>query len=72
PKSWIGMFKTGEPHAGMAKANNHELSFKYLENKPGGNFTFTAPTEEGNYDFRMFEKSNGKEVATLKFTVITK
>ena len=72
PKSWIGMFKAGEPHAGMAKANNHELSFKYLENKPGGNFTFTAPTEEGNYDFRMFEKSNGKEVATTKFTVIIK
>ncbi len=68
-KSWIGMFKADLPHSGMAENNNHELSFQYLEKKQNGTFEFTSPTEEGTYDFRMFEKSNGKEVATIKFKV---
>ena len=53
----------------MEKNNNHELAFQYLKKKQKGEFTFTAPKEEGSYDFRMFEHSNGKEVAMIKFNV---
>ncbi|MBT5305614.1 MAG: hypothetical protein HOL31_11105 [Candidatus Scalindua sp.] len=67
--SWVGLFKADLPHDGMAANNNHELAYKTLESKAEGIFDFTAPTREGEYDFRTFERSNGKEVATIKFTV---
>jgi hypothetical protein len=41
----------------------------YLSQKAGGALNFKAPRKEGKYEFRMFEKSNGKEVATLEFSV---
>lgn len=68
-KSWIGLFKESLPHSGMDNNNNHELAFQYLEKKQNGTFSFTAPSQEGVYDFRMFEKSSKKEVATIKFNV---
>jgi len=68
-QSWIGMFKADLPHEGMDKNNNKELVFKYLEKKASGTFEFIAPTKEGDYDFRMFEKSNGKEVVTIGFNI---
>ena len=68
-KSWIGMFRADLPHDGMEKNNNHELAFQYLEKSRKGEFTFTSPTEKGAYDFRMFERSNGKEVAAIGFAV---
>jgi hypothetical protein len=69
-KSWIGMFKADLPHSGMAENNSHELTYRYLDKKQAGTFTFTSPKQEGEYDFRMFETSNGKEVATIKFNVV--
>lgn len=68
-KSWVGLFKAELPHDGLNANNNHELAFKYLGNKAEGTFVFKAPTHEGQYDFKMFECSNGKEVATIIFKV---
>ncbi len=67
--SWIGMFKADVAHKGMAEADKHDLAWQYLKSKPKGSFNFTAPDKEGNYDFRMFEKSSGREVVAIKFTV---
>ena len=70
--SWIGMFKADLPHDGMSANNNKELAYHLLENNATGTFEFKAPTKEGEYDFRMFERSSGKEVATLRFKIIDK
>ena len=69
-KSWIGLFNADLPHDGMRKNSDREHAFHYLMKQSDGQFTFTAPKKEGNYDFRMFERSNGKEVATIPFSVV--
>jgi len=68
--SWVGMFKADVAHKGSAEADKHDIAWQYLKGKPTGTLAFTAPTKNGNYDFRMFEKSSGIEVVTIKFTVI--
>ncbi|SFV52820.1 hypothetical protein MNB_SV-6-1431 [hydrothermal vent metagenome] len=68
-KSWIGMFKADLPHDGMSANNNKELAYYYIEKLSNGTFEFVAPTKEGDYDFRMFESSNGLEVVMVKFKV---
>ena len=68
-KSWVGMFKSSLAHGKVAEINKKELAYKYLEGKGKGTFEFAAPETEGDYDFRILEKSNGLEVATIKFSV---
>ena len=68
-RSWIGMFNASLTHGTVAEVNNKELAYEYLRGKSSGIFEFTAPQEEGKYDFRILETSNGREVATLQFKV---
>ena len=68
PSSWIGLFEASAPHKNMNQSDNYDIKYCYME-KTEGNCTFSAPNKEGDYDFRMFERTNGQEVANIGFTV---
>ena len=68
---WIGMFKSSIPHKDENASDKYDLSYCYMD-KLEGVCTFEAPREPGEYDFRMFERSNGKEVIDIKFKLISK
>jgi len=69
--AWIGIIPSSIPHGEEATNDQNDLGYQYLNKKTSGLFTFTAPTEPGNYDFRMNDSdSNGKEVAAVSFSII--
>ena len=49
---WMAMFNVGE-------ANENYREWYYLNGERGGTLTFTAPSEVGSYEFRMFENWAG-------------
>jgi hypothetical protein len=68
-RSWVGLFPAKKPHANGSISDVYDMEKHYLAQKAGGVLNFKAPQKEGKYEFRMFEKSNGKEVAALEFEV---
>jgi uncharacterized protein YfaS (alpha-2-macroglobulin family) len=68
--AWIGIVPSDIPHGKESDNDEHDVAYQYLNKKTSGFFTFTAPTEPGNYDFRMNDSdSNGNEVASVSFTI---
>jgi outer membrane protein OmpA-like peptidoglycan-associated protein len=71
PRSaWVGMVPSNVPHGKEDVNEQHDLQYAYLEKKPSGTLKFTAPPENGSYDFRMNSSdSNGVEITSVTFTV---
>lgn len=74
--AWVGIFPGDIPpglREGEAWGNYYTgLGYQYLKGETEGELTFLAPTEEGSYEFRMYERNavNGYEVARLPFSVV--
>lgn len=69
--AWIGIIPSNVPHGREAVNDQHDIAYMYLHKKASGMLTFTAPFQEGTYDFRMHntDSSDGVEVASVSFTV---
>ncbi|MBN2620246.1 hypothetical protein JXB22_04065 [candidate division WOR-3 bacterium] len=68
--AWIGIIPSNIPHGKESQNDEHDLVYKYLDNKTEGTFTFMAPGQAGSYDFRMHDTdAEGKEVASVTFAV---
>jgi hypothetical protein len=62
---WIGLFQTGTP-------NTAYLTFQFTNGAPAGNFTFTAPAQPGQYEFRyLLQNGYVSEAKSGTFTVST-
>jgi hypothetical protein len=68
--AWIGIIPSSIPHGSEAENDQHDLTYQYLNGKPGGTLIFKAPQKAGAYDFRMHNTDDsGKEVAHVSFQV---
>ncbi len=68
--AWIGIIPSNIQHGSEAVNDKHDVAYEYLKKRTSGSIRFKAPTKEGNYDFRMHDTdNNGKEVASVSFTV---
>jgi hypothetical protein len=61
--SWIGMYKPGT-------GDGSYLAFQYINKNTSGYLDFTAPSQEGNYEFRIFRGAGYTKIGTGgQFTV---
>ena len=68
--AWIGIIPSDIPHGDEKVNDQHDLTYQYLSGKTQGEMVFTAPSNPGEYDFRMHDTdSNGKEIASVSFKV---
>jgi fatty acid-binding protein DegV len=68
--AWVGIIPSGVPHGDEKVNDKYDISYQYLDKHTGGILVFTAPSEEGSFDLRMHDTdNNGKEVASVSFTV---
>ncbi len=68
--AWIGILPATIPHGNEARNDKHDLAFQYLKGRSTGTLTFIAPSEFGDYDFRMHDTDNsGQEIASISFAV---
>jgi len=71
--AWIGIVPSNIEHGSEAVNDKHDLTYQYLKKRTSGSLSFTAPAQEGNYDFRMHDTdNNGREVASVSFVVSNK
>jgi len=69
--AWIGIIPSGIVHGSEAENDRHDITYQYLRKSTSGEFKFKAPTNVGSYDMRMHDTdSNGKEVASVTFSVL--
>lgn len=68
--AWIGIIPANIPHGSEAENDKHDLKYQYVKSSAAGELTFNAPTNPGNYSFRMHDTdSDGKEILNIGFTV---
>lgn len=68
---WIGIIPSHVAHGNESENDRHDIAYKYLKKSTSGEMTFTAPSNPGNYDFRMHDTdNNGIEVASVTFAVV--
>ncbi|MBN2223249.1 MAG: hypothetical protein JW765_01090 [Deltaproteobacteria bacterium] len=68
--AWVGIIPSNVPHGDEAQNDSYDLTYQYLNGMTSGMLVFSAPTVPGSYDFRMHDTdSNGKEIASITFTV---
>jgi hypothetical protein len=68
--AWVGIIPSNIPHGDEAQNDTYDLTYQYLNGMTSGKLVFTAPVAPGTYDFRMHDTdSNGKEIASVTFTV---
>jgi hypothetical protein len=68
--AWIGIIPSSVAHGSEVVNDQYDLTYQYLGKKTSGTLLFTAPHQNGSYDFRMNDSdANGKEVASVSFTV---
>jgi hypothetical protein len=67
--AWIGIIPSGIQHGSEAVNDQHDITYQYIKKRTHGVMVFTAPGE-GQWDLRMHDTdSNGREVASVSFTV---
>jgi hypothetical protein len=67
--AWVGILAANYPHGDAGENDKHDLAYQYLSSRLNGQFTFKAPANTGNYDFRL--NDNGREYFYVPFTVST-
>jgi len=70
--AWIGMFPAYYRHGNEDDAGKHDLTYRYIGKNTNGHLTFTAPSQSGEYDFRIFNTDtccNGREISSTGFMV---
>jgi len=68
-RAWIGLVRADVPHADAPTTDAYDLSYQYLSSVVDGVATFTAPTEDGQYELRMFDDYGGQEAAYVALSV---
>jgi outer membrane protein OmpA-like peptidoglycan-associated protein len=71
PRSaWVGMVPSKVEHGKEDVNDQYDIQWQYLEKKTSGKMMFTAPPENGSYDFRLnSDDSGGTEIASVTFQV---
>jgi len=67
-QDWISIYKVGTP-------NEQYGEWYYLKGQKNGSLSFTAPSEEGEYEFRLFlnwPAGQYKDVAKSRTIKVTK
>lgn len=68
--AWVGIIPSDVPHGSEDENDQHDISYRYLEEKTTGLVTFKAPEEKGGYDIRMHDTdNNGNEITSVSFLV---
>jgi hypothetical protein len=68
--AWVGIVPSSIPHGDEVQNDEYDLSYEYLQGKTSGALTFEAPSDPGDYDFRMHDTdTEGKELASISFSV---
>jgi hypothetical protein len=68
--AWIGIIPSDVPHGSEEENDQHDISYRYLEEKTAGLLTFEAPDKAGAYDIRMHDTdNNGNEITSVSFQV---
>jgi len=68
--AWIGIIPSSIPHGSEAENDKHDITYQYLHGKQSGTLIFNAPSQAGEYDFRMHDTdNNGKEITSVSFRV---
>lgn len=68
--AWIGLVPADIEHGEEDLGDQHDQAYFYIEGRQSGQMQFTAPAQEGRYDFRMFDRDgHGKEAIYIRFTV---
>lgn len=72
-KVWLGMMRADEPRGDIIYTNTPVDLSRYTPKLPDaqaeGIIKYTAPTTDGNYEIRLFEKDRGRLVAQIGFRV---
>jgi hypothetical protein len=70
--AWLGLFPAELPHTDEAEADGQQYDYAYVDEQSGGEMIFSAPTEPGSYDFRLFDNDEGGQevVASTPFMVV--
>ncbi|MDD5389950.1 MAG: discoidin domain-containing protein [Gallionellaceae bacterium] len=67
--AWVGIIPSRIAHGEEKENDRYDVSYQYLKKRASGTLTFTAPAA-GDWDFRMHDTdSNGKEMASISFSV---
>lgn len=67
---WIGLLPASAPHGGAAADFSAALEYFYAAEYNGGrDIPFTAPSEEGAYQLRLYTGFSGTEIGYLPFTI---
>jgi hypothetical protein len=67
--AWVGLVPSDIAHGLASDADANDLSYKYISGKTQGVLNFNAPSQQGNYDFRLFDALNGYEIAVSSFDI---
>jgi len=68
--AWVGIVPSNIPHGQEDLNDSNNKGYQYLSGKMSGTMTFTAPEEQGDYDFRLNDSdNNGAEIASVSFVV---
>jgi fatty acid-binding protein DegV len=68
--AWVGIIPSHVPHGNETENDRHDISYQYINKRTSGEMTFSAPSNPGNYDFRMHDTdSGGREVTYVTFSV---
>lgn len=67
--AWIGIIPSNIRHGSESVNDQHDITYQYIEQRTSGIMVFSAPGP-GQWDLRMHDTdSNGREVASVSFTV---
>ena len=67
--AWIGIIPSNISHGSESVNDKYDITYQYIENRTSGVMVFKAPSL-GQWDLRMHDTdSNGREVASISFTV---
>lgn len=68
--AWVGIIPSSVAHGSESENDNNDVAYEYLKKKTSGSITLKAPATAGNFDIRLNDTdNNGKEIATVSFTV---
>ncbi len=72
-KTWVGLMRADEPRSDNAYTNSPIDLTKYqpklLDSRSEGTFKYTAPSQQGDYEIRLYEKDRGRLLAQVAFRV---
>lgn len=70
PRAWIGVIPAAIPHGSETENDKHDVGYEYLQGRRSGTLQFRAPTDAGEYTFRMHDTDqDGLEIASVGFRV---